>query len=64
MDKQVLELIISKLETRGAEVKDFIGDGGCKSHEHYKELCGVIRGLRSAQVEIEDLARKLELNDE
>lgn len=64
MDKQVLELIISKLETKSVELKDFIGDGGCKTYDHYKELCGVIRGLRSAQVEIEDLARKMELNDE
>jgi hypothetical protein len=33
--------------------------GQSKDYAHYRELCGVIRGLQTAQREIGDLVRKL-----
>ena len=53
------EYLNSKLEERRKELVEFLGDGGAKSYDHYKELCGVIRGLLTAQSEIGDLVRKL-----
>jgi hypothetical protein len=63
MDSQTLELLNRKLEERVVSLVDFMADGGCKSYDHYKELCGHIRGLRAAQAESGDLVRKLKEYD-
>jgi hypothetical protein len=54
----LLEILNSKLEDHVKQMVDVVSAGGAKSHEHYKELCGVIRGLQTAQMEIADLVRK------
>jgi hypothetical protein len=59
MDGKILEHINSKLEERKRDLVEFLGDGGAKSYDHYKEVCGVIRGLLTAQSEIGDLVRKM-----
>ena len=65
MDPKVLKLLNSKLEERRQELIDFLGDGGAKSYDHYKEVCGVLRGLLTAQSEINDLLQKMkEYEDE
>ena len=53
------EYLNSKLEERRKERVEFLGDGGAKSYDHYKEVCGIIRGLLTAQSEIGDLVRKM-----
>lgn len=52
------EYLTSKLEERRKELVEFLSDGGAKSYDHYKEVCGFIRGLLTAQFEIGDLVRK------
>lgn len=52
------EYLTSKLEERRKDLVEFLSDGGAKSYDHYKEVCGVIRGLLTAQLEIGDLVRK------
>lgn len=64
MEKQVLDHLAKKLSERQNEIVELIGDGGCKSFDHYKELCGFIRGLQTAQLEIGDLVRKLKVNND
>jgi hypothetical protein len=65
MDPKVLKLLNSKLEERRQELIEFLGDGGAKSYDHYKEVCGVLRGLLTAQSEINDLLQKMkEYEDE
>jgi len=54
----LLEVLNSKLEEHIKQMVDVVSGGGAKSHDHYKELCGTIRGLQTAQVEIADLVRK------
>lgn len=61
---ELLEHISKKLKERELELSRVVGDGGCKSFDHYKELCGFIRGLQTAQLEIEDLVRKIKVNDD
>jgi hypothetical protein len=64
MDEKVLEYLRDKYVDREQSLVSFIADGGCKSYDHYKELCGTIRGLRAAQSEIEDLVRKMKDQDD
>lgn len=63
MEQQMLEYLLGKYTEREQSLVSFMADGGCKSFDHYKELCGVIRGLRAAQSEIEDLVRKMKDQD-
>jgi hypothetical protein len=56
---QLLELLHAKLEDQLLPLRRAVSDGGAKSYDHYKELCGTIRGLETAQLEINDLVRKL-----
>jgi hypothetical protein len=58
------EYINKKLKERELEVSRVVSEGGCKSFDHYKDLCGFIRGLQTAQIEIEDLVRKIKENDD
>ena len=54
----LLDSLNKKLEEHVKQLVDIVSGGGAKSHDHYKELCGTIRGLQTAQYEIADLARK------
>jgi hypothetical protein len=64
MDNHVLELLHSKLEERKVGLIEVLSDGGASSYDHYKELCGTIRGLLTAQLEIGDLVRRLKENND
>jgi hypothetical protein len=65
METQILELLQSKLEDRRLELVDFLGRGNAATYDAYKEVCGQIRGLQAAQLEIADLVRRVkEINDD
>ena len=54
----ILEVLNTKLDEHVKQLVDVVSAGGAKSHEQYKELCGTIRGLQTAQYELADLVRK------
>lgn len=64
MPIELLDHVNKKLIEREKTLVEFVSDGGCKTFDHYKELCGFIRGLKTAQVEITDLVHKLRVNDD
>ena len=59
MDNQILELLNRKLEEQVKSHSEALVMGQSKDYADYRELCGVIRGLQTAQREIGDLVRKL-----
>jgi hypothetical protein len=59
MERKVLEHLHSKIEEQRVSLVESLADGVPKDYAAYKELCGVIRGLLTAQREINDLVRKL-----
>ena len=59
MDTKLFEVLNGKLEMQVNDLRQVVCDGGAKSHDQYRELCGEIRGLQSAQREINDLVQKL-----
>jgi len=59
MKTKVLGLLNSKLEEQKIQISEVLCAGNAKSYEHYKELCGQIRGLMTAQLEMSDLVRNL-----
>ena len=54
----MLEVLNKKLDEQVKQLVDVVGGGGAKTYDHYKELCGTIRGLQTAQYELADLVRK------
>jgi hypothetical protein len=65
MDEKILEILNKKFEEEVKSIVQVLCDGGATSYDHYKELSGIIRGLRTAQRELGDLVRKLkESNDD
>jgi hypothetical protein len=64
MATTVMELLQKKLEDRKQFIVESVGSGAAKDYAEYRDLCGVIRGLTTAQQEIEDLVRKLKDDDD
>lgn len=65
MDTKLLDVLDKKLEENIQQFVDSLSSGVAKDYADYKELCGAIRGLRTAQREAKDLVRKLkEIDDE
>ena len=54
----MLEVLNKKLDDQVKQLVDVVSGGGAKTYDHYKELCGTIRGLQTAQYELADLVRK------
>jgi hypothetical protein len=57
MATTVFEVLDRKIEALKESNKKFLEDGAAKDYAEYRESCGVIRGLSSAQREIADLSR-------
>ena len=59
MDTQVLEFLYGKLQEEIKVIEEDLARGGAKDFAEYQNLCGVIRGLLTAQREINDLLRRV-----
>lgn len=59
MDKQILEYLDKKYSDEIRHIEESLGAGAAKDYAEYQNLCGVIRGLLTAQREINDLLRKV-----
>lgn len=59
-ERQMLDHLFNKLKDREREVSDSMIDGSCKDFAEYKNLCGVIQGLRRAKLEVQDLVQRYE----
>lgn len=64
MDGDMLGLLHARLEAKRTELIESLGDGVAKDYPAYQNLCGVIRGLLTAQYEINDLLRRLKEEDD
>lgn len=57
MAKTVFDVLNQKIEESISSASEFLIDGSSKDYAGYREVCGLIRGLKSAQQEINDLSR-------
>lgn len=64
MDDPTLERLKKRLEEERQNIIESLGDGVAKDYADYQRMCGVIRGLLTAQREINDLLRKLKDEDD
>lgn len=59
-----VDALRSRLRTEMNNYADDLANGACKSFDEYQHLCGVIRGLATAERHLIDLAEELEKQDE
>jgi hypothetical protein len=64
MSNTVMDLLQRKLKEQEDSHIQALAWGAVAGYAAYRELCGVIRGLQTAQREIADLVRKLKDDDE
>jgi hypothetical protein len=64
MDTQALEYLLKKYTDEIRNLEESLGAGVAKDYAEYQNLCGVIRGLLTAQREINDLLRKVKDYDD
>ena len=64
MYQQLIEKLLKELQRRIEMHQATITDGAINDMAEYKYLCGEINGLRFAQVNFEDLLKKMDKNDE
>lgn len=64
MANTVMDLLQRKLREQEDSHVQALAGGAVIDYASYRELCGVIRGLQTAQREIADLVRKLKENDD
>jgi hypothetical protein len=60
----VFDLLQKKLQDRIQNVNESVSNGSAKDYAEYRELCGVIRGLRSAQIEVQDLESRIKEDED
>jgi hypothetical protein len=59
MDTKIFELLNKRIEDQIKSHSEALASGQSKDYAQYRELCGVIRGLQTAQRELGDLVRNL-----
>jgi hypothetical protein len=64
MDTQALIYLRDRLQEEIKSVEESLAQGVAKDYAEYQNLCGVIRGLLTAQREINDLLRKVKEYDD
>ena len=59
-ERAMLDHLFNKINEREKEVVFALADGAAKDFAEYKNLCGVIQGLRRARMEVQDLVQRYE----
>ena len=63
MSTTVMDLLQRKLKEQEESHVQALAGGAVADYAAYRELCGVIRGLQTAQREVADLVRRLKDED-
>jgi hypothetical protein len=64
MIDKYLSHLFQKLSEKVTDLEDSLGSGVAKDYAEYQNVCGQIKGLLAAQMEINDLKYRLENSDE
>lgn len=64
MIDKYLDHLYQKINEQIKELRESLGSGTAKDFAEYQFVCGKIRGLLIAQMEMNDLKQRLENSDE
>jgi hypothetical protein len=63
MEVRIFEILNQKINERVEDINRTLSDGVAKDYADYRGMCGVIKGLQTAQFELNDLLRKIKDDD-
>ena len=61
---ETLEYLISKIEERRIDIERNLGDGAAKDYGQYQYSVGNIQGLLTVKYIIQDLAKRMESDED
>ncbi len=64
MPKTVFDVLVNKIDDQLSSAQTFVSGGSPKDYPSYREVVGLIRGLESAKLIIEDLSRNFMDDDD
>jgi len=64
MAKTVFDVLTERIDEEISSAQVFLSGGSAKDYPQYKEIVGLIRGLRASKEYIEDLSRNYMDNDD
>ena len=64
MELKIFDVLNQRINERVQDVSGSLCDGVAKDYADYRGMCGVIKGLRTAQYELNDLLRKIKDDDD
>lgn len=64
MPKTVFDVLTSKIDDQLSSAHTFVAGGAPQDYAHYREVVGLIRGLESAKLIVEDLSRNFMDDDD
>jgi hypothetical protein len=64
MIDKYLHLLIKQIDDKVEHLQEAIGNGSARDFAEYKEMVGVVKGLRTARLNATDLLDKLEEFDD
>lgn len=63
-ESKLLAYLAKEVVKEKAAQADFLAAGRAENHAEYRHVCGIIRGLSTAEQLINDLVQRLETNDD
>lgn len=63
-DYTLLSVTVKEIDKLQTNHKAFLNEGGAKSYDEYRHVCGIIRGLTLAESIIKDLVQRSEMSDD
>lgn len=64
MSNSALEHVAKEIDKLRGDQISHLAQGGAKTFDEYRHVCGVIRGLTHAETLVKDLVQKMEYSDE
>ena len=59
-----LDVLLKQCRDKRMQVTDSVANGAAKDYAEYRAMCGEIRGLLTAEMYVNDLAKHMETSDE
>jgi hypothetical protein len=59
-----LEVLSKQYQSKRMQIVQALSSGAAKDYAEYRAMCGEVRGLLTAEIYIEDLAKHLETDDD
>jgi hypothetical protein len=64
IDNKAMKLLVERLDDKVAQIQEALGGGSAKDYPEYRAMCGEIKGLLTARLNILDLQKHLEESDD